>query len=137
MLWFKGKLDDVGLRPRAVPLFLCITLLPFAVLGAEHRIQLKPGQNSVTIEGRFPRDGKDQIYVLNARAGQHLRINMRPVGSRVTTAGQVKSPSGKYDGGPGGVIFDSALTETGDYQVRISERQNRIAGKFFLEVELR
>jgi hypothetical protein len=49
----------------------------------------------------------------------------------------VKSPSGKYDGGPGGVIFDSDLTETGYYQIRISERQNKMAGKFFSEVELR
>jgi hypothetical protein len=66
-----------------------------------------------------------------------MRINIKPVTSQVVTAGQVRSPSGKYDGGPGGVIFDSNLTETGDYQIRVSERQNKIPGKFLLEVELR
>jgi hypothetical protein len=66
-----------------------------------------------------------------------MRINIRPVTSWLITAGQVRSPSGKYDGGPGGVVFDSDLVETGYYQIRVSERQNRIPGKFLLEVELR
>jgi hypothetical protein len=65
-----------------------------------------------------------------------MRINIRPVTNQLITAGQVRSPSGKYDGGPGGVIFDSDLSETGDYQIRVSERQDKIAGKFLLEVEL-
>jgi hypothetical protein len=91
----------------------------------------------VTVEGRFPKAGTDQTYGLNARAGQHLRIDVRPVNHQLITAGQVKSPSGRYDGGPGGLIFDSDLTETGYYQIRISERQNKIPSRFLLEVELR
>jgi hypothetical protein len=115
---------------------LSISLTCLAALGAQYRIQLKPGRTSTIVEGRFPKSGIDQLYVLNARAGQHMRINVRPVTSQLITAGQVQSPSGKYDGGPGGVIFDSDLTETGDYQIRVSERQNKIPGKFRMEVEL-
>jgi hypothetical protein len=136
-VWFKGMFHHKGYRSRSAGLFLCTALLSFAVLGAERRIQLKPGQSSTTVKGRFPKDGKDQLYVLNARAGQHLRIAIRPADSQLITAGQIKSPSGKYDGGPGGVIFDADLTETGSYQIRISERQNKMAGKFYMEVELR
>jgi hypothetical protein len=117
--------------------FLCIALLCFTVFAAEHRIQLRSGRTSATVEGHFPKDGRDQLYVLHAHAGQHMRINIRPVTSQLITAGQVKSPSGKYDGGPGGVIFDSELTETGYYQIRISERQNKIPGKFLMELEIR
>ena len=115
---------------------LCLPFICLAVFGAQHGIQLKPGATSTIVAGRFPKDGTDQVYVLSARAGQHLRIRIRPLTQRLITAGQVQSPSGKYDGGPGGVIFDSDLVETGDYQIRVSERQDKIPGKFVLEVEL-
>ena len=115
---------------------LSIPLLCLAAFGAAHRIYLEPGRTRTIVEGRFPKSGTDQLYVLNARAGQHMRINIRPVTSQLITAGQVQSPSGKYDGGPGGVIFDSDLTETGDYRICVSERQNKIPGKFWLQVEL-
>jgi hypothetical protein len=115
---------------------LTIPLFCLAAFAAQHRIQLKPGRASTIVEARFPKSGMDQLYVLSARAGQHMRIDIRPVTSQLITAGQVQSPSGKYDGGPGGIIFDSDLTETGDYQVRVSERENKMPGKFLLEVEL-
>jgi hypothetical protein len=52
------------------------------------------------------------------------------------TAGIVIFPSGRRDGGPGGLIFDYDLTETGEYLIRVTRRENKVAGVFRLEVQL-
>ena len=137
MVLCRSKPDKGGQKLPAAWLFICAALCCVTARGAERRIEIKPGNTSTTVAGRFPSSGTDQLYVLNARAGQHLLIRIRPITNQLITAGQVKSPSGKYDGGPGGVIFDADLVETGSYQIRISELHRRISGKFLLDVELR
>jgi hypothetical protein len=52
-------------------------------------------------------------------------------------AGTVASPSGQGDGGPGGIIMNSALTENGDYRIEVSQHtmeSNYASGTFILEV---
>ena len=76
-------------------------------------------------------------FVMNARIGQHMRVKIVPIATRLITAGEVISPAGKLDGGPGGVIYDADLTESGDYRIRVFQRQNKVVGTFYLEVEIR
>jgi hypothetical protein len=54
------------------------------------------------------------------------------------TRGVVRFPSGKQDGGPGGVVFDDDLTEMGDYHIRVTESMmaQQWRGPFTLEVRL-
>ena len=66
-----------------------------------------------------------------------MKIELKPLGPNLITAGTVASPSGKSDGGPGGVIFDSDLTETGDYKIRVFERQQTLPGTFALRVDIK
>ncbi len=78
--------------------------------------------------------------MLAARSGQRMTINIAPVTPQLTMAGQVTSPSGKQDGGPGGVIFEGDLTETGDYRVCVNQHtmgSNLPAGAYVLEVMIR
>lgn len=57
-------------------------------------------------------------FVLRASAGQHMRVEIKGAGA---TRGVVVFPSGKQDGGPGGVVFDDVLDENGDYRIRVTE----------------
>jgi hypothetical protein len=107
-------------------------------LGAEVRpISFKPGQTSAQVEGQFTKNVTAVYFSLRARAGQHMRIQIKPVTPTLITAGVVIYPSGKQDGGPGGLIFDAELTESGEYRIRVTQRQSRAPGVFRLEVEIR
>jgi len=75
------------------------------------------------------------LFVLRARAGQHMRVEINGRGS---TRGVVIFPSGKQDGQPGGVIFDDNIDESGDYRIRVTESSMGDAwrGSFVLKVEI-
>jgi len=57
-------------------------------------------------------------FVLRVKSGQHLRIEIAGKGP---TRGSVVFPSGKQDGGPGGVIYDGFIDESGNYKIRVTE----------------
>ena len=57
-------------------------------------------------------------FVVHARAGQVLIIIVKGAGP---TRGIVYRPNGTSSGQPGGRVFDSALTMTGDYRIRVTE----------------
>ncbi|HYX28278.1 MAG TPA: hypothetical protein VE863_06905 [Pyrinomonadaceae bacterium] len=57
-------------------------------------------------------------FVLRLGAGQHVRVQIDAPGS---TRGVLIWPSGKQDGGPGGVIYDGGVDETGDYKISVGE----------------
>jgi hypothetical protein len=57
-------------------------------------------------------------FVLRASAGQHMHVEIKGAGA---TRGVVVFPSGKQDGGPGGVVFDDVIDENGDYKIRVTE----------------
>ena len=57
-------------------------------------------------------------FVLRLGAGQHVRVQIDAPGS---TRGVLIWPSGKQDGGPGGVIYDGDVDETGDYKISVGE----------------
>jgi hypothetical protein len=75
------------------------------------------------------------LFVLRARAGQRMRVEINGRGS---TRGMVIFPSGKQDGQPGGIIFDDNIDESGDYRIRVTESSMGDAwrGSFVLKVEI-
>lgn len=122
----------------------CYTLLLLIILHSPvsarniktHRINFKRGATSASVRG-YLRGGRDEEYfVLRAKAGQHMRVEIVGDGAMV---GVVYAPSGKQEGQPGGVVFDDDLTETGDYRIRVSEHLMAEAwrGYFTLKVEVR
>jgi hypothetical protein len=119
-----------------VAAFLLLFQRDLAAAGTQWII-FKPGQTSAMVEGRFSKDVTAVYYSLHARAGQHMRVNIRPLTPTLITAGVVISPSGKEDGGPGGLVFDSDLSETGVYRIRVTQRQSRVEGVFRLEVAVK
>jgi hypothetical protein len=126
---------------------ICILLLILAALavpgmqagvGAKkvRRIRFKQGATAARVRGSLRGVNDEALFVLHARSGQHMRVNISGVGA---TRGVVIFPSGKQDGQPGGLIFDDVLTETGDYRIRVTESSmaDEWRGSFVLEVEIR
>jgi hypothetical protein len=77
----------------------------------------------------------EKWFVLRARAHQHMRVEIK---GRGATRGVLYFPSGKQDGGPGGVIFDGVIDENGDYRIRVTESSmaNAWSGSFTVTVEI-
>jgi len=135
-------------RSRAVlaALILSAGLLPHAP-GASaarraapraERIRFTRGAISAQVRGQLTRDkSADALYLVGAKAGDHMIVNVIPLSDGLATGGEVTSPSGKQDGQHGGVIFNADLTETGDYTVRVTRNlmgTERADGLFILEV---
>ena len=111
-------------------------LLSQSTYAKETRIKFKRGLTRVTVYGWLNKVGDEASFVLNARAGQQMRIIIKGKGA---TRGTVVSPSGKEDGQPGGLIFDDVLEETGDYRIWVTESQMAKSrrGRFTLKVEIK
>jgi hypothetical protein len=99
-------------------------------------LTLAPGQTSITVSGHFNRSDGIASFFLKARAQQHLTLRVEPLGPKLITAGLVVSPSGSTDGGPGGLIFDDDLSETGVYRIVVEARQHSGPGTFRIRIEL-
>ncbi|MGH9873499.1 MAG: hypothetical protein ACRD9S_13695 [Pyrinomonadaceae bacterium] len=101
------------------------------------RIRFTIGAISAQVPGRFTPANERPRYVIRARKGDHMVVNIIPVTRGLTMAGTVKFPSGQGDGGPGGIIMNSDLDETGEYTVEVSQHtmgSNYKSGSFILEV---
>src|SRR6266436_9982818 len=85
--------------------FALIALTNLATF-AQTRIYFARGATRATARG-YLRGLRDEAnFVLRAKAGQHMRVEIR---GRGATRGTVTFPSGQGDGQPGGVIFDGIL----------------------------
>jgi hypothetical protein len=93
----------------------------------------KPGQTRVTVKGRITGENDRVCFTLRLRSAKHMRVRIIPNGA-LLTSGHVESPSGKADGGPGGVVFDETVAETGTYRICVEQRQQSQPGTFRLEV---
>lgn len=110
-----------------------------AVAGPRHTrwLTLAPGQTSLSVSGRFNRPDDEASFFLYGRAQQHLILKVEPLDPKLITAGLVISPSGSTDGGPGGLIFDDDLNETGVYRIVVETRQHSGPGRFRVRIGLR
>jgi hypothetical protein len=120
----------------------CILLTAFlSALGLANVVQ---AEGCLTVKagiahqiGRLESDGREKSYCVYARAGQTMKVTVKPLAPDMVTQGHVISPTHQNDGGPGGVIFDQKLSEEGRYEIRVGQRYERKAGKFELSVELK
>ena len=118
--------------------------IPVASLAQTHRsasppvrIRFTTGAISAQVPGRFTPANERVRYVIKARKGDHMVVNIIPVTHGLTMAGTVGFPSGQGDGGPGGIIMNSDLTEGGDYTIEVNQHtmgSNYSSGSFILEV---
>src|SRR5712691_1554276 len=116
---------------------LFVTIMACAGLTAhdQTRVYFARGAARATVRG-YLRGARDEAnFVLRARAGQHMRVEIR---GRGATRGMVTFPSGQGDGQPGGVIFDGILPDTGDYGIRVTESSmaNAWRGSFTLIIDV-
>jgi hypothetical protein len=121
-----------------------LLFIPLASLAQTHgkatppvRIRFTVGAISAQVRGRFTPANERVRYVIKARKGDHMVVNIIPVTRGLTMAGTVSFPSGQGDGGPGGIIMNSDLDESGDYTVEVNQHtmgSNYKSGSFILEV---
>jgi hypothetical protein len=144
--------ETAGLQParrtfthsRALGALLLAFFLPALALSqsrghrpAPQRIKFAIGAVSAHVAGQFTPANERVRYVIKAKAGDHMIVNVIPVTKTLTMGGTIKSPSGEGDGGPGGIIMNSDLTESGDYVIEVFQHtmgSNLATGKFILEV---
>ena len=103
-------------------------------LSASYKV--RSGKLTVARATGYLRGVRDEAwFVLRAKPGQHMRIEIR---GRGPTRGVVVFPSGKQDGGPGGVIYEGVIDESGDYKIRVTESSMAEAwrGRFTLTVKI-
>jgi hypothetical protein len=101
------------------------------------RIRFKIGAISAQVVGQFSPAQPRPHYLIKAKAGDHMVVNIIPVTRGLTLGGTVRSPSGQGDGQPGGIIFNSDLTENGDYTIEVFQHtmgSNYKSGSFVVEV---
>jgi len=101
------------------------------------RIRFTTGAISAQVRGSFSPANERPRYVIKARKGDHMVVNIIPVTRGLTMAGTVGFPSGQGDGGPGGIIMNADLDESGDYTIEVSQHtmgSNYRSGSFILEV---
>ena len=100
-----------------------------------HRIVFARGATVARARGYMRHIHDELWFVLRASAGQHMRVEINSDGS---TRGVVVFPSGKQDGGPGGLIFNEVIDESGDYKIRVTESSmgEMWRGKFVVIVEI-
>jgi hypothetical protein len=99
-------------------LFAAIIVCAGLTANAQTRVYFARGATRATVRGYLRGAHDEANFVLRARAGQHMRVEIR---GRGATRGMVTFPSGQGDGQPGGVIFDGILPDTGDYGIRVTE----------------
>lgn len=113
---------------------IALALLPSNVK-AQTRIYFARGATRATVRGYLRGMRDEATFVLRAKAGQHMRVEIKGQGA---TRGMVTFPSGQGDGGPGGVVFDGILPDTGDYGIRVTESSmaNAWRGRFTLIIDI-
>src|SRR5262249_51864608 len=88
--------------------------------------------------GRLRSDGREKSYCVYARAGQKMKVTVKPLAPDLVTRGYITSPvSDQNDGGPGGVIFNQRLSEEGRYEIHVGQRYEKKTGEFVLSIELK
>jgi hypothetical protein len=101
------------------------------------RIRFMSGAISAQVRGQLSKGRTEAFYVVKAKKGDHMIVNIISTTPGFETGGEVVAPSGAQEGQHGGVIFNSDLTETGDFKIRVARNLmagERAGGSFILEV---
>ncbi|HEY6046081.1 MAG TPA: hypothetical protein VIU65_05715 [Pyrinomonadaceae bacterium] len=128
-------LSKRGLLPLAL-IIACASLNAFAQTeNAPQRIRFARRATVARASGYLRGVRDEKWFVLRAQANQQVRIEIK---GRGATRGVLYFPSGKTDGGPGGIIFDGIIDENGDYRIRVTESSmaNSWRGRFTITIEI-
>jgi len=124
-----------GLLPLAL-IIACASLNASAqTQNAPQRIKFARRATVARASGYLRGVRDEKWFVLRAQANQQMRVEIK---GRGPTRGVLYFPSGKQDGGPGGIIFDGVIDENGDYRIRVTESSmaNSWHGRFTVTVEI-
>src|SRR5712692_2914480 len=83
-----------------------IIALTSLATSAQTRVYFARGSTRATARGYLRGIRDEANFVLRAKAGQRMRVEIR---GRGATRGMVTAPSGQIEGQTGGVIFDGIL----------------------------
>jgi hypothetical protein len=104
---------------RGIVITVVGVLLCVAQAESARKIRLPPPGKGIHIEGELQGIADHKKFVFWGTRGTKVRIELSGDGP---LRGEVMFPSpGKHEGSPGGVILDQRLTESGRYQLEISE----------------
>jgi hypothetical protein len=111
---------------------LLATSLPAQDASRSERVQFAPGSSSAVVNGTIRGDA-DVVYLVSARAGQTLRVNMRTA-NRSTSFGVAAqgADTALFNGSVNGTSFSRQLPTTGDYRITVfltrnAARRNELA----------
>lgn len=107
--------------------------LPAAFAASGQRIRLPLPGESVRVAGELRGMNDRRVYIFRGVRGTKVKIELSGAGP---LRGVVTFPSGRYEGGPGGSILDQQLTETGWFQLRVSESTMGEAWKGAFAIEI-
>ena len=104
----------------AIMIIVCATIVSASAQteNAPRRIVFARGATVGRASGYLGGMRDRAFFVVRLNSGQHIRVEII---ARGATRGVLIWPSGKQDGGPGGVIFDGDTDETGDYKISVGE----------------
>lgn len=131
----------VPLAAASAALFALASAPGFTIAGFPSRAQadacLAVKNGAAREIGRLKSGGGEKSYCVYARAGQTMKVTVKPLAPDMATQGHIVFPSGQQDGGPGGIIFDDKLSEEGRYEIHVGHRLEKKSGTFELSVELK
>lgn len=127
----------LGKRSLLLPLIVaCVALSALAqTQSAPTRIKFARRATVARASGYLRGVRDEKWFVLRAQANQRMRVEIKGQGP---TRGVLYFPSGKQDGGPGGIIFEGIIDENGDYRIRVTESSmaNSWRGRFTVRIEI-
>lgn len=102
--------------------------------GNLHRVKFERGSASTIIKGAI-RNWSEDVYMLEARQGQTMIVNLRPVPRDADMTLNIEAPNGKSlnDSDSG---WMGKLPQSGDYKIYITTINSKTA-RFTLEVTIK
>lgn len=100
-------------------------------------IRFLQGALSAHAPGHFSSPYQQVEFTVQAQAGQFMIVNVIPRSPELGTQGTVTFPNGQGTGGPGGVVMNQVLQESGTYTIRAGQHQmasNLPEGDLLVEV---
>lgn len=101
--------------------------------GEPIRISFAPGTDHATVQGTF-REGRADTYVLRARGGQEMMVQVRPVEAAASVG--IYAPDGAQLPSQPGVDFRGRLPATGDYRIVIGGGRGDASPTYTLTVRI-